>query len=693
MSVQMVGWGSSLSISSDGLTVSRTSSSSIYWGARCNTTIPITAATKRMYEIRVNAMASAAEMGIGIMDSSVGSQGSFQFGRDPKEYAYRGDGSKITNYVATAYGLSFGVGDVIGVLIDIPATLSEGIKLSFAKNGSVQGVAYTITNITNSIAVGCRFYTPTASITYNFGDITSSFDYPIEGYNTYLGDTVRSETMSFEGFSIDEDFALVRSCDRLGLYLEDQLIGSRLISDNMALEIDPPLLGDRLIANSQGSVTDHLLTGNRLIANNPGTSIDDIKSGQWSSSSPGAKLDNVLFGERRSASSQFAELIEVDTGYRSRSRNYEGVEVGEVIAQSSAEHVYLLTVNPTHQFRNQVVTVNFHTRTGLVINGKYRLIIGENEIVPYSSENVDITNVTFTISPNILATGVNYGRIQLLYSNGTTEYLDFQILKEDKKRTLVERLFREYDGGFSGVHVSPPYICASNIFPSFLAPYDQSTTIIQTTDTTRISLSKYLNIQGVNIVGEGLKILVSFDKGITWKSIINNSWQVIDISNISLSGMTKDTVNGITIAQWSDIFKPTSLDFAILFTNADSYTSIPGDQETSFLYGDLAANQSATYLSSIFDSSVKFIKTNAKLRTTNGTITITTNNNVYSIHPATDYTDYYIPYNELASKMVFATGANTTMAYTIYTQPKRAYLKSINVQITPNPKTGYAFIM
>lgn len=709
MTVQMVGWGSSLSISSDGLTVSNPSNSGGYKSAKCNATISSSdigqagAVSKRMFEVKINSYSTVGDFYIGICENLIGPNPSYVFGYSAAEYGYGAGGAKITSYYTSGYGLSFSPGDIVGVLMEIPSPLTSGIKLSFAKNGVIQGLAFTITNI-STLAVVCRFYYAGQSITYNFGD-QGSFDYPIFGYNGYLGGPIRTDPTTFEGLNIDDDyyFSSIKVTNKLGTLIEDQLSGSRLISNSGGFVTDPPLLGDRLISNSTGLMTDpqllgdriissssglmidHLLTGNRLIPNNPGAAIDDIKSGQWSSSSPGSKIDNVILGDRLLASSQFAELIEVDIGYRTH--NYEGVEVGEVMAQSNAENTYLLTVNPTHQFRNQVVSVNFSTRTGIHIYGKYKVIIGDTELITYGEENSDISNINFTISPGTLTTGINKCRIQLLYITGIIEQLDFEILKEDTKRTVVERLFREYDGGFSGDHVCPPYIYASNIFPCFFVPYSQSSTFVQTTPTTRIALSKYLNIQGVNIAGSGLTILVSFDKGLTWKSFINNSWKTIDIANIATSGMTQDIINGITLAQWSDIFTPTSLDFAILFSNSGSYTHINGGDET-LISRVTGLWTNTTYTASSLDPSLKFSRVSAD----DGGAEIRITTNKQSIYQVVSMASVLVPYDELASG-ISVVARSSYLSRSVYAKPKQAYLKSINVQITPNPKTGHAFIM
>ncbi len=80
---------------------------------------------------------SGANLIAGIVDSATGAD---KFpGQTSGSYGYYGlDGTKINNGSFSAYGASFGIGDVIGVALDLDAG-----TLVFYKNGTSQGTAFT----------------------------------------------------------------------------------------------------------------------------------------------------------------------------------------------------------------------------------------------------------------------------------------------------------------------------------------------------------------------------------------------------------------------------------------------------------------------------------------------------------------------------------------------------------------------
>jgi hypothetical protein len=299
-----------------------------------------------------------------------------------------------------------------------------------------------------------------------------------------------------------------------------------------------------------------------------------------------------------------------------------------------------------------------------------------------------MNNVELAINPSQLIKGINKARIQLFYSNGIQEYFDFEIVKEETKRVIAQRLFRDYDGGFTGDIYAPPKISIPSLYPCWMTKDNLLYGMIKTTEYTRMSLLHYLDIQGVSVAGLNLAILVSFDEGITWKSFINNIWTTVDIANIKTYGMAVATINTITIAQWADIFTATSIDFAVYYNNTLNATS------AIYAYNGGAGGQTMTY-----DYNVP-----------SNVVITSISNTVASYNSCTVYSDVYPngyvfngigSYTALEGERItritnfcyFVSGGGTGLVSTIYGYTLNAYLKSITVNMTPSPFTGYAFII
>lgn len=382
----------------------------------------------------------------------------------------------------------------------------------------------------------------------------------------------------------------------------------------------------------------------------------------------------------------------------------EGVSVDPIDTTSNADDKFHLLVTPTHQYKNQLVKVEASNSYGFPLLGRYQLEINSLVVIPYGPNDSDLRSISFDLYPYQLADGVNKCIIHILYPDSSRQYLDFEIVKEDAKRTQVERLFRKYDGGYRGdrLNAANKY---GEIHPCFLAPDGSASTLIKTTDFTSISLQKYLDIQGVNIDAEGARIMVSFDKGITWKSRIDGSWQSVDLSNIATYGMNNEAINSITLAQWSAAFKPTSLDFAIYLDNSLSNYY---DYSSNKLMGTYSGTTSYTYLYPQAGYRLTDIVYTLKGNGSQSSQTYPTNYSVlWGYVGATMVLNKSSPYaleagaytfsNRLreAEYIVYWKGHNSvpTNSITVYQAPRLAYLKSINIQITPNLKTGYTFIM
>jgi hypothetical protein len=98
----------------------------------------------------------------------------FPFGGTTRPYqlssgfAYLNGGSKITNNSSSSYGASYTIGDILGTALDM-----DNKTVSFYKNGSNQGIAFTFTSGSQSMFVANSHSSTTASGVYghtvNFG--------------------------------------------------------------------------------------------------------------------------------------------------------------------------------------------------------------------------------------------------------------------------------------------------------------------------------------------------------------------------------------------------------------------------------------------------------------------------------------------------------------------------------------------
>ncbi|MBP2629902.1 MAG: hypothetical protein H6Q70_530 [Firmicutes bacterium] len=504
-------------------------------------------------------------------------------------------------------------------------------------------------------------------------------------YSGFKVDTTEGGYTNIYNFSVyNFEVAFIFNTDPItveGVECDDEVIGNQVITGNSGLLLDNPetiTLGDRevniLSAENISdleyfTITSRNFTGyeeehpfelaNNAVNNKIGYFTDDAEQGTRS-----RNRFNVL-------------LSDIELGVRSRNR--VGNDTDDINISSQASTKYNLTVTPTHQYKSMPVVVDVNSRTSAVITGKYSVTLNDVAIIQPSVSDDLINNITFTISPSQLTTGINKARIKLFYPNGSQEYLDFEVVKEEPKRTIAQRLFRDYDGGFDGNSYAPPKILVPSTYPCWGLP-ENNPTVIKTTEYTRIPLKGYLSLSGVNIVGSGLSILVSFDKGVTWKSFISNVWTSVDIANISTLGMTVATINTITLAQWTDSFMPTSIDFAVYFNKPPITTLL------------------AVYVTSgSFKPDKNIIVTSTALHSggiNTATITIYSN-----LHP-TGYTQsayqqtlyYTVSSNELVTLVNYTLGTSKDVIIYGYNVID-AYLKSITVNMTPSPFTGYAFII
>nr|WP_092074931.1 hypothetical protein [Dendrosporobacter quercicolus]NSL49556.1 hypothetical protein [Dendrosporobacter quercicolus DSM 1736]SDN22598.1 hypothetical protein SAMN04488502_11511 [Dendrosporobacter quercicolus] len=309
-----------------------------------------------------------------------------------------------------------------------------------------------------------------------------------------------------------------------------------------------------------GTFLSDMEPGERLNRKWAGMDLSQVELGELYSIFPGSLTNDIELGilSRNHLGILIAEPITAGL-----SSNCPGYFIDDPVITSNAEYRFKLLVTPTHQYRSQIVTVEATNSQGFPLMGRYQLEIAQTVIIPYEPTDIDLRSVSFTVMPSQLETGNNPCRLNYLYPDGSREYLDFEIFKEETRRTTVERLFRSYDGGYDGDRFNPAYVYAPAKYPCFMVPDGKIDTVIKTTNYTSIPLARYTGLQAVNIEAENAKILVSFNKGLTWRALINSTWETVAIDNIGEYGMDAATVNSIVFARWQEIFTPTSLDFAI----------------------------------------------------------------------------------------------------------------------------------
>lgn len=405
----------------------------------------------------------------------------------------------------------------------------------------------------------------TGSITLNFNGSVSYSGFQLDTtQNGYTNIFTFAVTNFEEAFVFNTDPVTIS-----GVECDDDLIGQQIITGSSGFLLDSPetvTIGTNevsIISGKSLSELEYFSRESRNFTGHEETNLFELASNTVNNKI-GYFIDDGQIGIR--SRNRFNVLLsDIELGVRAR--NTVGKNIDDIIVSSQASTTYVLTVTPTHQHKSMPVTVTLVSRSTVAITGKYSVTLNGSIIIQPAFSDEAMNNVEFTISPSQLKFGLNKARIKLFYPDGTQEYLDFEIVKEEIKRTTAQRLFRNYDGGFTGDIYAPPKILIPSTYPCWMPPNNAISGVVKTTDYTRISLLHYTDVQGVLVVGNNLNILVSFDKGVTWKSFISNVWTTVDISNIKTYGMTVATINAITIAQWSDTFAPMSIDFAICLNN------------------------------------------------------------------------------------------------------------------------------
>ena len=169
---------------------------------RTGTAATIGMTTGKFYwEVTVISSSANDDQEIGISNTTANSSVSSGIGYYPgytaNGWGYEGTGNKITGAVATAYGATYTVGDVIGVAFDATAG-----SLTFYKNNVSQGVAFSSLPATTYFpAVGDGGSTGTVTYAGNFGQ--QPFTYtapsgflPLNTFNIAAGTVTTSGTFT-----------------------------------------------------------------------------------------------------------------------------------------------------------------------------------------------------------------------------------------------------------------------------------------------------------------------------------------------------------------------------------------------------------------------------------------------------------------------------------------------------------------
>jgi hypothetical protein len=138
-------------------------------------------------------------------------------GNSTNSYGYITTANKRYNSSSSSYGSTWGVGDIIGVSLDL-----DNYELSFYKNGVSQGVAYSSLD-SNSDWTFAFAIAGNGEVYANFGQ--QSFAYPIGGSTSDIGYfksisyTGNGSTQSITGVGFQPDFVWIKKRDSTGNHM------------------------------------------------------------------------------------------------------------------------------------------------------------------------------------------------------------------------------------------------------------------------------------------------------------------------------------------------------------------------------------------------------------------------------------------------------------------------------------------
>ncbi len=122
-------------------------------------------------EVTVTAGGGSTDVMVGVKD--IAQQGSTDFGAVSRGYGYSSSGQKVNSDSLSSYAASYTNGDVIGIALDLDAG-----TITFYKNGSSQGAAFSGISSTYSYHFCCFCRTTSDTVAWNFGQRSFAYTPP-----------------------------------------------------------------------------------------------------------------------------------------------------------------------------------------------------------------------------------------------------------------------------------------------------------------------------------------------------------------------------------------------------------------------------------------------------------------------------------------------------------------------------------
>lgn len=315
-------------------------------------------------------------------------------------------------------------------------------------------------------------------------------------------------------------------------------IGQRSISTNTSINIFP----QSAIRNS------NVFTGRN---------IESFKNGSKRIIGRSGKNLNIEQLGIRDLRMYYGENLSV-IKYGNRNTSYNNsVNLEFLQTDDTANYYTNFLVTPTFTYDNSAINIHVVNKKYLI--GKYRLSANGNILIPYSSNNIDISDIRISLELSALIPGDNNCLLEFLDANNSKGILRFLVTNETLKRIKSSRSFKSYTGGYSCSNVRFGLSSVTNK-EGFILDMSSNSGIVTTTDMTSINLEKMSSISSVTINSNGARFLVSFDNRQTWQAF-NGVWSLCSEDNISTQGMSRAVVQAITADQWKQIFRKTQLDF------------------------------------------------------------------------------------------------------------------------------------
>jgi ATP-dependent RNA helicase DDX1 len=149
-------------------------------GVRCNTGV-----LQGSSSLKVQFEATVTDEGLCRVGWTLGRNGTRNLGTDALSFGFGGTGKRSNANKFEDYGESFGLKDVIGCYLDLPAEGAGDASLSFSKNGQSLGIAFNLPAALLAANPGVfpAVVLKNAEMAFNFGtDKSKPFKFPRAGY-------------------------------------------------------------------------------------------------------------------------------------------------------------------------------------------------------------------------------------------------------------------------------------------------------------------------------------------------------------------------------------------------------------------------------------------------------------------------------------------------------------------------------